>query len=68
VCAILTSHFQPEICEEAANGEQAIAKALALQPDLILHQRREGLECKVRGKGLSRRIVGRSGQNFTYFR
>ena len=36
VCAILTSHFQPEICEEAANGEEAIAKALALQPDLIL--------------------------------
>jgi DNA-binding NarL/FixJ family response regulator len=32
----LTSHFQPEHCEEAANGEEAIAKALALQPDLIL--------------------------------
>jgi DNA-binding NarL/FixJ family response regulator len=32
----LTSHFQPEICEEAANGQEAIIKALALQPDLIL--------------------------------
>ena len=36
MCAILTSHFQPEICEEAANGQEAIAKAFTLQPDLIL--------------------------------
>jgi two-component system response regulator NreC len=36
VCAILTIHLQPEICEEAANGQEAITKALALQPDLIL--------------------------------
>jgi two-component system response regulator NreC len=36
VGAILTAHLHPEICEEAANGEQAITKALALQPDAIL--------------------------------
>ena len=36
VCAILTMYLQPEHCEEAANGQEAITKALALQPDLIL--------------------------------
>jgi DNA-binding NarL/FixJ family response regulator len=36
VCAILTTHLQPEVCEEAANGQEAIAKALGFQPDLIL--------------------------------
>ena len=36
VCAILTTYLQPEHCEEAANGQEAITKALALQPDLIL--------------------------------
>jgi two-component system, NarL family, response regulator NreC len=36
VCTILTTHFQPEICEEAANGREAITKAVALQPDLIV--------------------------------
>ena len=36
MCAILTTHLQPEICEEAANGEEAIAKALALQPDVVI--------------------------------
>jgi two-component system, NarL family, response regulator NreC len=36
VCAILTSHFLPDICDGAANGQEAIAKALALQPDLNL--------------------------------
>jgi DNA-binding NarL/FixJ family response regulator len=36
VCAILTLHFNPEICEEAANGQEAITKAVALQPDLVI--------------------------------
>lgn len=36
MCAILTTYLQPEHCEEAENGREAIAKALALQPDLIL--------------------------------
>jgi DNA-binding NarL/FixJ family response regulator len=36
VCAILTTHLKPEICEEAANGQEAIAKARTLQPDLIV--------------------------------
>ena len=36
VCAILTTYLQPEHCEEASNGQEAITKALALQPDLIL--------------------------------
>ena len=36
VWAILTTYLQPEHCEEAANGQEAITKALALQPDLIL--------------------------------
>jgi two-component system, NarL family, response regulator NreC len=36
VCAILTEYLQPEHCEEASNGQEAITKAIALQPDLIL--------------------------------
>ena len=36
VCAILTTYLQPAHCEEASNGQEAITKALALQPDLIL--------------------------------
>jgi CheY-like chemotaxis protein len=36
VCAILTTYLQPEHCEEASNGQEAITKALALPPDLIL--------------------------------
>ena len=36
MCAILTEYFQPEHCEEAANGQEAIAKALSFRPDLIL--------------------------------
>jgi DNA-binding NarL/FixJ family response regulator len=36
VCAILTTYLQPEHCEEASNGKEAITKAIALQPDLIL--------------------------------
>ena len=36
MCAILTTYLQPEHCEEASNGQEAITKALALQPDLIL--------------------------------
>lgn len=36
MCAILTTYLQPEICEEAANGEEAITKAVALRPDLIV--------------------------------
>jgi DNA-binding NarL/FixJ family response regulator len=36
VCAILTSRFNPEICEEASNGEEAVTKAVALQPDLVI--------------------------------
>jgi DNA-binding NarL/FixJ family response regulator len=36
VCAILTSRFNPEICEEASDGQEAITKAVALQPDLVI--------------------------------
>jgi YesN/AraC family two-component response regulator len=36
VCAILTTYLQPEICEEAANGQEAIEKALVLQPDIVI--------------------------------
>jgi len=32
VCAMLTEHFSPEVCEEASNGQEAIRKAVALQP------------------------------------
>jgi YesN/AraC family two-component response regulator len=34
VCAILTTYLKPEICEEAANGQEAITKALELEPDM----------------------------------
>jgi DNA-binding NarL/FixJ family response regulator len=36
VCAILTTYLQPEHCEEASNGQEAITKALSFRPDLIL--------------------------------
>jgi DNA-binding NarL/FixJ family response regulator len=36
VCAILTTYLQPERCEEASNGQEAITKALSFRPDLIL--------------------------------
>jgi two-component system, NarL family, response regulator NreC len=33
---ILTTHFNPELCEEASNGQDAITKAVALQPDIVI--------------------------------
>jgi DNA-binding NarL/FixJ family response regulator len=36
VCAILTTHLKPEVCEEAANGQEAITKALELEPDIVI--------------------------------
>jgi DNA-binding NarL/FixJ family response regulator len=36
VGTILTSHFNPEICEEASNGQAAITKALSIQPDIVI--------------------------------
>jgi DNA-binding NarL/FixJ family response regulator len=36
VCAILTSKKGIEICGEAANGEEAVQKALELKPDLVI--------------------------------
>ena len=36
VCSILHDYFQPEICEQAANGEEAVAKALTFRPDVII--------------------------------
>ena len=36
VCAILTAHENIQICGEAANGEEAVQKALELKPDLIV--------------------------------
>ena len=36
VCAILSARLDIEVCGEAANGEEAIAKAQELQPDLII--------------------------------
>jgi DNA-binding NarL/FixJ family response regulator len=36
VCVMLTAHFSPEVCEEATNGQEAITKAVALQPDLVI--------------------------------
>lgn len=36
VCAILTAHKDIEICGEAANGEDAVKKAVALNPDLVI--------------------------------
>jgi DNA-binding NarL/FixJ family response regulator len=36
VGTILTMHFNPEICEEASNGQEAITKALSIQPDIVI--------------------------------
>jgi DNA-binding NarL/FixJ family response regulator len=36
VCAILSSRLDIEVCGEAVNGKEAIAKAKELQPDLII--------------------------------
>jgi DNA-binding NarL/FixJ family response regulator len=36
VCAILTARLDIEICGEAENGREAIEKAKALKPDLII--------------------------------
>jgi DNA-binding NarL/FixJ family response regulator len=36
VCAILSSRADVEICGEAENGKEAIEKASALKPDLII--------------------------------
>jgi YesN/AraC family two-component response regulator len=36
VCAILATRLGIEVCGEAANGQEAIAQAHALKPDLII--------------------------------
>jgi DNA-binding NarL/FixJ family response regulator len=36
VCSILSSRLDIEICGEAENGQEAIAKAIALKPDLVI--------------------------------
>jgi DNA-binding NarL/FixJ family response regulator len=36
VCAILSSRLDIEVCGEASNGQEAIEKAHALKPDLII--------------------------------
>lgn len=36
VCAILASRLDIEVCGEASNGQEAIAKAHDLKPDLII--------------------------------
>jgi two-component system nitrate/nitrite response regulator NarL len=36
VCAILSSRLNIEVCGEAVNGKEAIAKAKELKPDLII--------------------------------
>jgi two-component system response regulator NreC len=36
VCAILSSRLDIEVCGEAANGREAIEKAIELNPDLII--------------------------------
>ena len=36
VCAILGSRLDIQVCGEAANGEEAIAKTKELKPDLII--------------------------------
>jgi DNA-binding NarL/FixJ family response regulator len=36
VCAILGTRLDIEVCGEAANGQEAIAQAHALKPDLII--------------------------------
>jgi DNA-binding NarL/FixJ family response regulator len=36
VCVILSSRLDIEVCGEAENGEEAVEKAKALRPDLII--------------------------------
>jgi DNA-binding NarL/FixJ family response regulator len=36
VCAILSSRLDIEVCGEAVNGKEAIEKAQALKPDLVI--------------------------------
>jgi two-component system nitrate/nitrite response regulator NarL len=36
VCAILSSRLDIEVCGEAVNGKEALAKATELRPDLII--------------------------------
>jgi DNA-binding NarL/FixJ family response regulator len=38
ICTILTAHFdlRPEDCIEATNGQEAIEKALAHKPDVVI--------------------------------
>lgn len=36
VCAILTSRTDVKVCGEAVNGQEAVEKAIALKPDLII--------------------------------
>ena len=36
VCAILAIRLDIEVCGEAANGQEAIAKAHSLKPDLVI--------------------------------
>jgi DNA-binding NarL/FixJ family response regulator len=36
VCAILSSRGDIEVCGEAANGQEAVDKALELKPDLVI--------------------------------
>jgi two-component system, NarL family, response regulator NreC len=36
VCVILSSRLDIEVCGEAGNGEEAVEKAKALRPDLII--------------------------------
>lgn len=36
VCSILASRKELEVCGEASNGEEAVQKALALNPDIII--------------------------------
>jgi two-component system response regulator NreC len=36
VCAVLGSHKNMEVSDEAANGQEAVLKALRLRPDLII--------------------------------
>jgi DNA-binding NarL/FixJ family response regulator len=36
VCAILSSRGDLEVCGEAANGREAVDKALELMPDLVI--------------------------------
>ncbi len=36
VCTILASRSDFEVCGEAANGEEAVEKAMSLKPDLVI--------------------------------